>query len=104
MRIHAASWSVLACLSLTSCASMTEGNSASSSTAAVMGIDCPFCFTMIECMRNGVGVEAETQTIRCERCCDELIFSIGADRQLLVATKRASEPIPAQACMPTPPR
>jgi hypothetical protein len=55
-------------------------------------------------MRNGVGVEAETQTIRCERCCDELIFSIGADRQLLVATKRASEPMPAQACMPTPPR
>jgi hypothetical protein len=59
---------------------------------------------MIECMRNGVGVEAETQTIRCERCCDELIFSIGADRQLLVATKSASEPMPAQACMPTPPR
>jgi hypothetical protein len=98
--------SVLA-LAMAACTAATESANepAVASAQAGFGIDCPCCFTIVECMRNGVGVECdEVQTMRCERCCEQLTFTKGEGGQLFVATKRAPSPMPVQVCMPMPPR
>ncbi len=97
--------SVLA-LGFAACAT-SSGTAPVPAVAAIraLGIDCPCCFTIVECMRNGVGVEGDVvQTVRCELCCEQLTFTKGERGMLFVATQCGMVPMPAQACMPMPPR
>ena len=99
------SFAVLA-FALAACSASSDAvrGPAAAATGA-LGIDCPCCFTIVECMRNGVGVECEeAQTVRCERCCQQLTFTRGEGGMLYVATDSAPAAMPAQACMPMPPR
>jgi hypothetical protein len=99
------SFAVLA-LAFTACSASSEATRSPAVLAnGALGFDCPCCFTIVECMRNGVGVECdEVQTVRCERCCEQLTFTKIGSSLLLVSTTRTPEPMPVQSCMPMPPR
>lgn len=96
----------LLALAFAACSASSQAARVPAAAAAgALGIDCPCCFTIVECMRNGVGVECEeVQTVRCERCCQQLTFTRGEGGMLYVATESAPAAMPAQACMPMPPR
>ncbi|MEQ1633697.1 MAG: hypothetical protein ABL997_15060 [Planctomycetota bacterium] len=93
----------LLALPLGGCAA-NSGSTADTNASDEVGIDCPSCFLMIECMRSGLGEDLRQQgRVTCERCCETLTFTT-VDQQIFVATERMKQPMPIQVCAPVPPR